>query len=504
MAFSIILGIVTLLILVAAVYGIISFIGYLLKKTSPAASTQADAAVTGSKSSLEFKHMDISTIQGSLSTRLIIIGLIAMLLLIPISMIGNLVDERHALYRQVLDDIAAQWGQPQTISGPLLVIPFIEKYVTLEKVKNEQGEEKTISKDVYKNKTLVVLPKTLNKHITMGEHYRNRSIYKSLVYEADVALTGSFRLPNLSAMTDNLHKVRYDKAFMVMGLTDTKAINTVSELKFNDNTIAFDPGVRQEIGGLSTGFHAPVSVSETPVDYDFSFSFNTKGSSRVRFTAFGEVTHVQVKSNWQHPSFQGEVLPTSREITENGFVADWTIPSLARNFPQAWINENKAGYDLKTLLTGVDLYEPVFLYSMIERAVKYGILFIALTFLTFLIYELVLESRLHYVQYGLIGLSLAMFYLILLSLSEHVSFIFAYLSAALVTTLSISAYTYFANKKISQSCAIFVLLTALYIILYSILQLEDYALLMGTALLLAVLLVLMWLTRNLRVGAKNS
>jgi inner membrane protein len=337
----------------------------------------------------------------------------------------------------------------------------------------------------------------------MGEHYRSRGIYKSLVYEADVNIDGIFKIPNIRTMTDHLHKVRYDKAFIIIGLTDTKAINEVSKLQFNDSSFSFEPGVRQEIGGLSSGFHAPIPVSSKVDHYRFSFGFNTKGSSSLRFTAFGEKTQINIKSSWRHPSFQGGILPTSHNITDEGFAAEWIMPSLARNFPQAWIDES-IEYDVHALLTGVDLYEPVFLYSMIERSVKYAILFIALTYLTFLIYELVLKSKLHYVQYGLIGLSLAMFYLILLSLSEHVSFLSSYLCASLVTTLSISAYTYFVNKKPAQSLAVLVLLIALYSILYSILQLEDYALLMGTALLLSVLLVLMWLTRNLRVDESGA
>jgi len=353
------------------------------------------------------------------------------------------------------------------------------------------------------NKNLVILPKALNKEIEMAEHYRYRSIYKSLVYEAKIKVKGEFIIPDIEKFTDNLHEVRYDKAFVMVGLSDTKAINNVADFNFNANQYTFAPGVRLELGGINSGFHAKVFLSASKNQYDFEFGFTTKGSSNIRFSAFGETTQVDIKSAWPHPSFQGDILPTERNITENGFDASWVIPSLARNFPQSWIAEDKA-YNLNSLLTGVDLYEPVFLYSMVNRAVKYGILFIALTFLTFLIFELTNNSRLHYVQYALIGLSLAMFFLTLLALSEHIAFLSAYLVAAAITVLSISVYAYFSSRKAGQALAVLVLLTALYIILYSLLQLEDYALLMGTGLLLVILLVLMWITRNLRAGEQSS
>ncbi len=429
--------------------------------------------------------------------RFIIIGVIAFLMLIPLDRVRSIVDERSSLHKSVLSNIASQWGAPQSIIGPAIVLPIVEKYDVVDKVTDDKGKEKTVSKIVRKNKSIVILPNKLHKDIGLSEHYRYRGIYKSLVYSSEISIDGDFVIPDISKLSDNLEKVRYDKAFLVMGLSDTKAIEDVSSLSFGTSKSIFEPGVKLNIKGLTGGFHAPISISESNTKYPFSFKLKANGSSYIRFSAFGKDTDISVHSSWKHPSFQGAILPADRNISADGFKASWKIPSLARSFPQSWIHEDN-GYNVGSLLTGVDLYEPVALYSLVNRAIKYGVLFIILTFLTFSIFEITQKSKLHYVQYVLIGLSLGMFFLVLLSLSEHIKFINAYLISSAITVLSISVYAWFSNRSLKQFVSVFTLLSALYVIMYSLLQMEDYALLMGTGLLLAVLFVLMWITRNLR------
>jgi inner membrane protein len=433
-----------------------------------------------------------------LSLRFFIIGIIALIMMIPLASVNSVVEERNFLYKNVLENIASQWGHQQTITGPALIVPIVEKYIVREKTKDADGNEKTYDKVQFRNKHIVILPKQLKKDIGLKEHYRYRSIYKSLVYEANISISGNFILPDFNKLSDNLESIKYDKAFVIMGLSDTKAIQNVSTLDFNNKSYPFEPSTLLSLKGIESGFHAPLSITEAEHTYAFKFNLKTKGSSQIRFSAFGEKTDIHVTSSWKHPSFQGGILPTTRNITDNGFEAMWKIPSLARNFPQTWILEDNT-YNVGQLTTGVNLYEPVFLYSMVSRSIKYGVLFIVLTFLTFLIFELTQKSKLHYVQYGLIGLSLGLFFLTLLSLSEHMLFVYAYMIASSITLLSISIYTWFNNQNIKQSFLILTLLVSLYSILYSLLQLEDYALLMGTGLLLAILFVLMWITRNLKV-----
>ena len=210
-----------------------------------------------------------------------------------------------------------------------------------------------------------------------------------------------------------------------------------------------------------------------------------------------------MKSDWPHPSFQGNVLPDEHEVTNEGFLAKWSIPNLARNFPQIWTLENQT-FNVNEFSAGVNLFEAVSLYSQITRAIKYGVLFFALTYITFLIFELGIGRRLHIVQYGIIGLALSMFYLTLLSMAEHAGFFNAYISAALIIIVMISLYAYAAIRSLGRTGIIALLLSGLYIMLYSLLKLEDYALMAGTVLLLIILAVLMFLTRNIGKDKKVS
>jgi len=270
-------------------------------------------------------------------------------------------------------------------------------------------------------------------------------------------------------------------------------------LNWNGSEVGYSPGTRVT-DLISHGFHASLKgLNATTDQHVFNTKISINGSQGFRFAPFGENTTVNMKSSWPHPSFQGMTLPTHYEVTDEGFTSSWTIPHLARNYPQSWVSSNaNASYNLGEFTAGVDLFEPVFLYTKVTRAVKYGILFVGLTFLTFLIFELTTQARLHFVQYGLIGVALTLFYLVLLSIAEHTTFLTAYLVAAAINIGLITIYTGTALKNWSRASVIFVLLSALYTVLYSLLQLEDYALLMGTMLLLSVLIVLMYVTRNLR------
>ena len=347
------------------------------------------------------------------------------------------------------------------------------------------------------DRNAVILPRDLHIGLQVGEQFRQRGIYRSLVYGVNVHMRGSFRLPPIADLSDRLERVRWDEAFVAVGLTDTRAINRVSALEWGGLYTEFRPGTR--LGDtLVSGFHAPVRGLDADTgERAFELDFSANGSSALRFAAFGATTRVDMESTWPHPSFQGSVLPGDYSVGREGFTASWEVPNLARNFPQAWVQE-EGSYNLAEFQAGVDLFEPVFLYSRVNRAVKYGILFIGLTFLTFLIFELTIHARLHFVQYALIGLALSLFFLTLLSLAEHIPFLGAYVTASAVTILLITSYTWAALRQPLRAAIVFVLLAALYVVLYSLLQLEDYALLMGTCLLIAVLAVLMYLTRNLR------
>jgi len=494
-------GILALLIMLAILVGI-GFLIYLLvrkiQQSKPNIMTNTDTASSENTSDVKVKNMN-----DTLTIRAIIVGVIAIVMLIPLVMMQGVVDERNGLYNNVLRDIATTWGGQQLLQGPILVVPFIEKHVSKETIKDESGKERIKTKTKYLTKYAIHLPKELKIDVDLAEQHRKRGIYKSLVYEADLMLSGSFGQLDIHSMSDHIHRIDWEKAYLVLGLSDTRAINEVSTLNWNGSEVGYSPGTKvTEL--LSHGFHASlIGLNAETKKHSFNTKISINGSQGFRFAPFGENTTVDMKSSWPHPSFQGMTLPTNYEITADGFVSSWMIPHLARNYPQSWVYGD-SNYHLGEFTAGVDLFEPVFLYSKVTRAVKYGILFVGLTFLTFLIFELTTKTRLHYVQYGLIGTALALFYLVLLSIAEHTAFLTAYIVAALINIGLITIYTGSVLKNWRRAGVIFVLLTALYTVLYSLLQLEDYALLMGTMLLLSVLMVLMYVTRNLRVNTPDT
>ncbi len=445
---------------------------------------------------------DLRSALDSITLRMILVAMLGLVMLIPLAFVDEIVEERHGLYQIVLKDIAGSWGEQQTLSAPLLVVPYVERFETKEKVRDDDGNVRTISRTKRTLDAAIALPHTLDIHLALREEFRHRGIYQSLVYHADIALKGTFtRRPAVSELSEHIERIDWHKAYLVFGLSDTRAIQDVADLQWNDTLQPLSPGTRQT-QLIEAGFHASLgdALSQTEGEHRFELRFSVHGSEAFRFAPLGQTTRVHITSSWPHPSFIGKVLPGQYTVRHDGFEADWEVPHLARHYPQLW-SLSRATYDVTTFTAGVRLFEPVFLYSLVTRAVKYGLLFIALTFMIFLIFEVTVQARLHVVQYGLIGLALTLFYLTLLSLAEHIAFLTAYLSASSIIILMITCYTAAALRSAVRTAMIFVLLVGLYTLLYSLLQLEDYALLMGTGLLLAVVIVLMYVTRHLRSGA---
>ncbi len=448
---------------------------------------------------------DLRSVFDSITWRMILVAILGMVMLIPLAFVDDIVDERYGLYRAVLKDIAGSWGEQQTLSAPLLVVPYVERFETKENVRDKDGEVRTISRTKRTLDAAVALPYTLDIRLTLSEEFRRRGIYQSLVYNADITLSGTFASrPAVEELSEHIERIDWHKAYLVFGLSDTRAIHEVADLQWNDTQWPLSPGTRQS-QLMAAGFHAPLGdvLSQSEGEHRFELRFSVHGSEAFLFAPLGQTTKVHIASTWPHPSFSGKVLPGQYTVRNDGFEANWDIPHLARHYPQLW-SLNRASYDVTGFTAGVRLFEPVFLYSLVTRTVKYGLLFIALTFMIFLVFEVTVQARLHVVQYGLIGLALTLFYLTLLSLAEHIAFLPAYLSASSIIILMITCYTAAALRSALRTAIIFVLLIGLYTLLYSLLQLEDYALLMGTGLLLAVVIVLMYVTHHMRSGTMGG
>ena len=440
----------------------------------------------------------------SLTFRSLLVGLLMLLMMIPLLMVDDIVRERNSYYHSVIDDISKGWGSDQTLIGPVLVVPYVDHITSVETITDSNGVTKTVSRDVFKDKTMVLLPEVLNINTTLNDEHKKRGIYDALVYKADLTITGSFDLGLLPKANKNTN-IRWKKAWLSIGLSDTKAISSTTPLRWEGNSAKFEPGTRlTKI--LPNGFHA--SMKNIPMDKahpTFKIQLSFKGNTRFRFAPVGETSIAQVESKWPHPSFQGDILPTSKIISNEGFSAEWQIPHLARNYPQSWLMMGEENYQLNSVTTGVDLFTPVSLYSKVSRAVKYGALFIGLTFLTFLVFEVSVnsanktasKSKIHIIQYAIIGISLILFYLLLISLSEQIPFMMAYIYAASTIVGIITLYTFAVLKSFGKGIFILMLLGSLYTALYLILQMEDYAMLAGAGVMLFVVVILMIATRNI-------
>ena len=449
------------------------------------------------------KAMPQGELKDSVVFRYALVAGIALLLLIPLLMVESLVGERSSLYREVVADISRTWGGLQQLSGPYLLVPYTERVERERVVPVEGGEGRLVRETRLEASYFVILPSRLSFDAVLDPESRRRGIYRALVYTSEIDISGQFTLPSREALTrivPALVEVDYTRAFVITGLSHSSALREASPFVWAGVPYGAEPGT-QPFENLPSGFRVPIALNTGQGTFDFSQRLALSGSSGIRFATAGENTEIKVRSPWPHPSFQGQVLPASYETSDTGFSAVWSVPSLARSYPNLGMQHTWPS-DFMEFTVGVDLYQAGTHYKLVERSVKYGVLFIGLTFLAFIVFEMGLGARLHPVQYGIVGLSMVVFYLVLLSLSEHLAFLASYLSASVCIVLMVSCYVGFALRNYKEGMGIGVLLVALYSLLYTILQMEDYALLMGTALLLVMLAALMVVSRNLAGGSR--
>jgi len=431
--------------------------------------------------------------------RWIVLGLLTLLLLIPLQMVESVVRERHATYRGVVNDIAGAWSGDQQLAGPFLLIPYIERVEMTDEYVTPSGEKRTETRWEPRKRRAVILPKTLGVDGVLRPETRNRGIYEVQVFTADLEIAGSFdrieeRVRSL-VPPDRFDSIEWDRAVIAFGLSDPRGVVDVDGFRFNGTAAKARPGTT--MGQIAPrGFHVALKSAEID-EVEFRMPMVIRGSGGLRFLPLGESTSASLRSDWPHPSFVGDVLPTSREVTDGGFVGQWTISLLNRSYPQVWAAGTSM--EIHEIEAGVRLFEPVALYDLVTRAVKYGLLFIVLTFLTLGLVELVTGTRLSPVQFLLIGIGLALFFLILVALAEHLGFATAYVFASATVVVINTAYCAAILPRKWLSVVVGGVLTAIYGVLYTILEAEDYALLGGTVLLVVALTVTMYFTRRLHL-----
>lgn len=437
----------------------------------------------------------LTSAKTNLTHKILLVALLSLLSLIPLGLVMDMVWERENLYHQVVEEIGQSWGERQQISGPVLVVPYT--YQVVQETINDAGKVRKFT-STYQNE-LVILPKLLALNIDLIHDFRSRGIFQSLVYNARI--TGSANFEVEAAKVPNMSKFDIENARIVFGISANQAIDKIETFELISestgalivqSSIMSGTGLSNQIG-LERGFHQPIKLEDGQKKLTLNFAVKLRGSQSISALPLGEQTSIKISADWPHPSFKG-ILPAHREVTKQGFSANWEISHLSRNFPQVFSKNQEI--DLREIEANTVLFEPVTHYGKIERSVKYGLLFIVLSFIILLIFELGQKTSLSLIQYLLVGCAMTLFYLLLLSLSEHLTFSLAYIIAASIPVISVSAYVASATSSIKRGGIMSAMLIALYTVLYSILKLEDYALLMGTGLLVVIMLILMFVTRG--------
>lgn len=425
----------------------------------------------------------------------LITALLALLILIPLRMVGGIVEERAAYRESALQSIWSSYAGPQTVTGPVLVVPYTE----VTRVRDETPAGGATRTSLHsETKRMLVFPKTLDVSGALATSVRYRGIHKALVYDLKSRLTGTLTLPDLKQLPQSAGHVSFTvgDAYVAIGISDIRGLMTQPVLNVGGKRFELEQGA--QLGGLRQGVHAKIDLAALAAAHagqavPFSIDLPLRGAQSVAFAPVADQNDFSLKSAWPHPSFDGAFLPRDRTIDARGFSGAWSVTSFNTKVREQLTSGN--GEDLLDTAS-VSLIEPVNVYLQAERATKYGALFVMLTFASFFMFELVKRLRIHPIQYLLVGLSLALFFLLLLSLSEHIAFGHAYLAASGACIGLLGFYLTFVLHSVKRGATFAGLLAMLYAALYGLLLSEDNALMLGSLLLFAMLAGIMMLTRR--------
>lgn len=426
-----------------------------------------------------------------LFAKVCLIGFLVLVLLIPTLMIRGLIHEREGRQAEARQEVAQGWGGWQQLSGPILIIPY--QYDVVEK--QSQGPDKIVTKTDY----AYFLPENLQIEGGYQSKVLHRGIFNVPVYTGRLQISGIFKRPDFRKLEIPEGRVLWHEAYLSVGLTDLKGVRNNVLLQWNGREYSMGPEHKKgNLYAAAIQSHLPdVETWPAPETRSFKMGLELAGSQSAQFLPLGKETQVSLQSDWPHPSFTGHTLPTQRKITPEGFQASWKIPQTGRNLPQQWKGTEITERYLAGTAFGPDFILPIDTYQFSERSVKYASLFILLTFVAFFLFEILGRLRIHPVQYLLVGVAMVLFYLLLLSLSEHLSFGLAYAVAAFGTIALITVYISQVLRKRRWALLMAGVFSALYAYLYTLLRAEDFALLMGSLGLFFILAVIMFLTRKI-------
>ncbi|MCX8107709.1 MAG: cell envelope integrity protein CreD, partial [Verrucomicrobiae bacterium] len=420
--------------------------------------------------------------QTGVAMKLVIVGCLVLLGLVPLTMIRSVLGERQMRHREAMENITSTWGSSQTIAGPILVIPYYRNVkVWKERQPGNQKDpidppEKTIARAYF-------LPEELMIGGDLKTERLHRSIYEAVVFRSSLEISGHFAPPSLAHLKVADGDILWNEAALLMSITDLRGATQTLWVKWGDQKIPLVPGGALQSIGPVVQARVPIVPGESN-SLSFRLPITVNGSVNLRFAPFGLQNRVHLNSTFPDPSFQGAFLPAHRIVTADGFEADWEVSCYGRAYPQYWTDENPdplGGDAFRKSLFGVTIVPAVDSYRYVERSIKYGVLFIALVFAAFFLFEVRALARVHPVQYTLVGAALCLFYLALLSLSEVISFESAYWIGAGASTLLVAGYSASVLGAAARAVLVAGGLFAIYGYMYIVLRQQDYALIYGTA-----------------------
>lgn len=434
------------------------------------------------------------------------IGVLALVMLIPLAEVNDVIHERQGRAQEATMHVAERWGAQQMLGGPVLVVP----------VKREVRRDKEW---IVVEERHYLLPDRLSMTVTLEPDVRRYGIYDTAVYTADAKIEGRFSSTDIAALAND-GEPEWQRAEMRVPIADVRGIRRVSSLRLGDRELEFGPDTGG-VGGLTAiSASSPLEPASLASTLPFSFTLTLAGTERFSALPLARRTEAGVASRWPDPGFDGAFLPATHRVGKSGFEAEWQVLDLNRELPQSW---SEGAYDNEALLKmlaasqqgsrgaaetggiesalkqsafGVTLTQPAGTYQQNVRAGKYGVLFIALTFVAFFLFEVLRGLRVHPVQYLLIGLALSTFYVVLLALSEQIGFAWAYAIAACAVVAIVGGYAGVVLATRRAGILLGALLALIYALLYGLVVSEDYSLLMGSMALLAAVAALMYLTRR--------
>lgn len=446
-------------------------------------------------------------IQESITVKLGSIGFLVLILLIPSAWIEDLIFERQQRSDEVINEVGEKWSKSQTLSGPVLVIPYIKQTII-----DREKEGKEIREHLER---AYFLPEQLSIEGTVNPETLNRGIFDAVVYKSQLNFQSTFAFPDFESLKIQEDLVQWKDAYMILGITDLRGINEDPKFMVGTEQLATGPSNKMGISirkqnelypqdqNLSTtGIKANLNwKSKEDFKGTVAIDIDVKGSQRLDFIPAGKNTTVKISGPWADPSFDGEFIPQSREVSETGFSATWKVLHFNRPFSQQWTEDNQ---NLSGAEFGVKLLVPVDQYQKSMRTSKYGVLIIVLTFISLFLVEVTQKIRIHPFQYILIGAALIIYYSLLLSISEQLGYDIAYLLASGATVLLITFYSISFLRKIRLAVLLSLLLVIFYAFIFVIIQLQDFSLLIGSIGLFLIIGILMFFSRKISWYKEND